>query len=413
MKKSGMAVLSAAVVLSFAMQANAIELKAPNLGAVTNKVTTQTSTAKTDKNAANVKYQKEYQARIAAQQKALNAVKVYDKQARLELADVVLDKATVAEIKKLSGEEFDNKLNEELIKTISAETFVADYAEYSKQKKDAYEAACISIQIADNRYKNVANILTAPLKQIVDGNVSAISSKDELKNAAAMILGIKQNLGTNAALKKSINKFNKANNIIVTVPDEEKVVYPKDGVIGSINAELYDVGVKVNNANSVVAKVLFTDEQKNSMKAVNNNPKLSAAEKKAEINRLTAEYQKANQADGTTQKRLSSMTAEQKKAYDGAVQSLANAVGSYASIGIDCTKLGFNISKNPLIAAPLVFEVGALKDTGSLVKSNASDLKKSISSIKKINKECGYTPTVASAGKQTSIKSVNFKKITK
>ena len=79
MKKSGMAVLSAAVVLSFAMQANAIELKAPNLGAVTNKVTTQTSTAKTDKNAANVKYQKEYQARIAAQQKALNAVKVYDK----------------------------------------------------------------------------------------------------------------------------------------------------------------------------------------------------------------------------------------------------------------------------------------------------------------------------------------------
>lgn len=413
MKKSGMAVLGAAVVLSFAMQANAIELKAPNLGAVTNKVTTQTSTAKTDKNAANVKYQKEYQARIAAQQKALNAVKVYDKQARLELADVVLDKATVAEIKKLSGEEFDNKLNEELIKTISAETFVADYAEYSKQKKDAYEAACISIQIADNRYKNVANILTAPLKQIVDGNVSAISSKDELKNAAAMILGIKQNLGTNAALKKSINKFNKANNIIVTVPDEEKVVYPKDGVIGSINAELYDVGVKVNNANSVVAKVLFTDEQKNSMKAVNNNPKLSAAEKKAEISRLTAEFQKANQADGTTRKRLSSMTAEQKKAYDGAVQSLANAVGSYASIGIDCTKLGFNISKNPLIAAPLVFEVGALKDTGSLVKSNASDLKKSISSIKKINKECGYTPTVASAGKQTSIKSVNFKKITK
>ena len=380
MKKSGMAVLGAAVVLSFAMQANAIELKAPNLGAVTNKVTTQTSTAKTDKNAANVKYQKEYQARIAAQQKALNAVKVYDKQARLELADVVLDKATVAEIKKLSGEEFDNKLNEELIKTISAETFVADYAEYSKQKKDAYEAACISIQIADNRYKNVANNLTAPLKQIVDGNVSAISSKDELKNAAAMILGIKQNLGTNAALKKSINKFNKANNIIVTVPDEEKVVYPKDGVIGSINAELYDVGVKVNNANSVVAKVLFTDEQKNSMKAVNNNPKLSAAE---------------------------------KKAYDGAVQSLTNAVGSYASIGIDYTKLGFNISKNPLIAAPLVFEVGALKDTGSLVKSNASDLKKSISSIKKINKECGYTPTVASAGKQTSIKSVNFKKITK
>lgn len=413
MKKSGMAVLSAAVVLSFAMQANAIELKAPNLGAVTNKVTTQTSTAKTDKNAANVKYQKEYQARIAAQQKALNAVKAYDKQARLKLADVVLDKATIAEIKKLSGEEFDNKLNEELIKTISAETFVADYAEYSNQKKDAYEAACISIQIADNRYKNVANNLTAPLKQIVDGNVSAISSKDELKNAAAMILGIKQNLGTNAALKKSINKFNKANNIIVTVPDEEKVVYPKDGVIGSINAELYDVGVKVNNANSVVAKVLFTDEQKNSMKAVNNNPKLSAAEKKAEISRLTAEYQKANQADGTTRKRLSSMTAEQKKAYDGAVQSLANAVGSYASIGIDCTKLGFNISKNPLIAAPLVFEVGALKDTGSLVKSNASDLKKSISSIKKINKECGYTPTVASAGKQTSIKSVNFKKITK
>ena len=52
MKKSGMAVLGAAVVLSFAMQANAIELKAPNLGAVTNKVTTQTSTAKTDKNAA-------------------------------------------------------------------------------------------------------------------------------------------------------------------------------------------------------------------------------------------------------------------------------------------------------------------------------------------------------------------------
>lgn len=66
-----------------------------------------------------------------------------------------------------------------------------------------------------------------------------------------------------------------------------------------------------------------------------------------------------------------------------------------------------------LIAAPLVFEVGALRDTASLVKSNTSDLKKSISSIKKINKECGYTPTVASAGKQTSIKSVNFKKITK
>lgn len=53
-----------------------------------------------------------------------DAVKAYDKEARLELAKAVLPAEKVAEIKGLSDAEFDKVLNTERVKTLTAETFI-------------------------------------------------------------------------------------------------------------------------------------------------------------------------------------------------------------------------------------------------------------------------------------------------
>ena len=431
MKKISLALLSLAMVVSVSMEVNALELKTPSLSGVKNAVTTSTSASSSAKDAANAKYQEAYQAKIAAQQKALDAVKVYDKNARLELASVILPKDKVAEIKKLSGEEFDKTINDELIKVLSDAGFRAridstDPEDQDKIDKTAYINAVTKIYIADNRYKNVSNELTAPLKAIVDGDVSAISSKDELKNAGAMIFGIKKNLGTNSDLKKAINNVNKGSKgnekkgiaavdpIILSIPDSEKVVYPKDGVIGSINYSMNEINTQVNKANLVLANTLLTTEDKKSLQAVNNNKSLSKEEKTAQIMKMTNEFIAKNQEDGTIKKNYDSLTAAQKKEFSDAAGDVVGAVASYGALGLQCTKLGFNISKNPLLAAPLTFELGALKDTGSLLKSSSSNLAKSVTQLKKIMKDNNIAISNATTDVKTNslnkLKSVGLKK---
>lgn len=407
MKKFSLVILGLAMVTSVSLDANALELKAPSIPAVKNPIAAET--AKTDKNAANEKYKKEYQAKIDAQQKALNAVKAYDKEARLELAKVILPTDKITEIKGLSDEEFDKTLNAEIVKTLTAETFIQDYAEYTDAQKKAYIDAATKIQIADNRYKNVSNELTAPLKAIVDGKISVISAKDELKNAGAMILGIKKNLGTSTDVKKAIKKVNKANNITIVVPDSEKVIYPKEGTIGSVNWSLNEINTTVDKANQVLAKTLLTQEQRNSLSAIQNNKDLSAEERAAEMKKQANEYIAKNQADGTIKKGYESLSATDKKAFDKAVGDVIGAVASYGILGMECTKLGFNISKNPILAAPLTFELGALKDTGSLIKNSSSSLAKSVSQLKKIMKDNNIT--IANTAKTTDIKSSSLNKL--
>lgn len=404
--------IASGMVFTSITAVNAIELKAPALNGIkTNASTTlKSATKSSEKSAANAQYKKEYQAKLAEQSKKLEAVKTYDKTARLELAKVILSNEQYNEITRLKGEEQDTKLNEALVTTLSDEAFAQTYAEYNATQKTAYYNAAQKVQIADNRYKNVSNEITAPLKAIVDGDVSAISSKDELKNAAGLILGIKKNLGTNAAVKKAIRKANKANDIIVTVPETERVIYPETGVVGSINKQLADVDHSVKGASHTLANILYTKEDLNSLNAIQNNKDLSATERAAEYQKLAKETIDKSLADGSLQNRFDKMTAAQKKEYTDAVQKIMDGVASYTGIALECTKLGFNISRNPLIAAPLVFEVGALKDTGSLVKESAGDLTKSISQLKKINKAVGITieqPTTASTSK---IKPVNLLK---
>lgn len=392
--------IASTMVLIGISTANAIELKAPGVAGL--KVGPTATSNSSTKSATNEKYQKEYQAKLAEQSKKLEAVKSYDKAARLELANVILTSEQITEIKGLSGEEQDVKLNEALAATLSDETFVQTYADYNDAQRKAYYDAVQKIQIADNRYKNVSNEITAPLKAIVDGNVSAISAKDELKNAAGMILGVKKNLGTNATVRKAVNKANKLNEVVVTIPENERVIYPETGVVGSINKQLEDIDHSVKGASSKLANILYTKEQLDSLKSIQNNKDLSAAEIKAEGGKLGKEMIETSLADGSLKERFDKMTPAQKKEYTDAVQTVMDGAASYTGVALACTKLGFNISRNPLIAAPLVFEVGALKDTASLVKASAGDLTKSISQIKKINKAVGITieaPTTASTSK--------------
>lgn len=415
MKKANLIVLGLAILTSTALDANAFELKVPNLPTAKAPLA---QSAKTAKNAANEQYKKEYQAKIEAEQTKLNAVKAYDKQARLSLANVLLTKDKLKEINAISGEEFDEALNTALIDVLSAETFIQDYAEFTPEKKKAYEIAATNIQIADNRYKNVSNELTAPLKAIVDGKVSAISSKDELKNAAAMIFGIKKNLGTNSDLKKAIRKVNKANNIIIVVPEGDEVKYPKEGVIGSINYNLNEINKTVNDANKVLGSILFTQEQQNTLLAIANNKDLSEEERTSELKSKSKEFYENNQADGTIKQTINNLTSVQKEQFTNAAGDVIAAVGAYGVLGLQCTKLGFNISKNPLLAAPLTFEIGALKDTASLIQDSASNLAKSVTQLKKVLKDNNISIANTNSAKTTgikvrglkNIKPVNFKK---
>lgn len=409
MKKVSLVVLGLAMVTSASLSANAIELKTPGLTAVKTHATVQST--KTDKNAANEKYQKEYHAKIKEQQAALNAVKAQDKAARLTLADVILPKEKVNEIKALTGEEFDNALNTELVSTLSAETFIQDYADFSETKKAAYYNAVKEIQAVDNRYKNVSNQLTAPLKAIVDGDVSAISSKDELKNAGAMILGIKKNLGTSSDVKKAINKVNKMNNITVVVDDKDRVVYPENGVVGSINSSLEEINNTVAKANLVLGGTLYTQEQQKTLAAIKNNKDLSEEEKSKELKAKAKEFFESNQADGTTKKLYESLSAAEKEKFNNAAADVIGAVASYGALGMQCTKLGFNISKNPLLAAPLAFELGALKDTAGLIKDSSSSLAKSVSQLKKVMKDNGITVTNTASAQNTGVKATGLKNL--
>ena len=409
MKKVSLVVLGLAMVTSASLSANAIELKTPGLTAVKTHATVQST--KTDKNAANEKYQKEYHAKIKEQQAALNAVKAQDKAARLPLADVILPKEKVNEIKALTGEEFDNALNTELVSTLSAETFIQDYADFSETKKAAYYNAVKEIQAVDNRYKNVSNQLTAPLKAIVDGDVSAISSKDELKNAGAMILGIKKNLGTSSDVKKAINKVNKMNNITVVVDDKDRVVYPENGVVGSINSSLEEINNTVAKANLVLGGTLYTQEQQKTLAAIKNNKDLSEEEKSKELKAKAKEFFESNQADGTTKKLYESLSAAEKEKFNNAAADVIGAVASYGALGMQCTKLGFNISKNPLLAAPLAFELGALKDTAGLIKDSSSSLAKSVSQLKKVMKDNGITVTNTASAQNTGVKATGLKNL--
>lgn len=409
MKKVSLVVLGLAMVTSASLSANAIELKTPGLSAVKTPATVQST--KTDKNAVNEKYQKEYQAKIKEQQAALNAVKAQDKAARLALAAVILPKEKVNEIKALTGEEFDNALNTELVSTLSAETFIQDYADFSETKKAAYYNAVKEIQAVDNRYKNVSNQLTAPLKAIVDGDVSAISSKDELKNAGAMILGIKKNLGTNSDVKKAINKVNKMNNITVVVDDKDRVVYPENGVVGSINSSLEEINNTVAKANLVLGGTLYTQEQQKTLAAIKNNKDLSEEEKSKELKAKAKEFFESNQVDGTTKKLYESLSAADKEKFNNAASDVIGAVASYGALGMQCTKLGFNISKNPLLAAPLAFELGALKDTAGLIKDSSSSLAKSVSQLKKVMKDNGITVTNTASAQNTGVKATGLKNL--
>ena len=78
---------------------------------------------------------------------------------------------------------------------------------------------------------------------------------------------------------------------------------------------------------------------------------------------------------------------------------------------MQCTKLGFNISKNPLLAAPLAFELGALKDTAGLIKDSSSSLAKSVSQLKKVMKDNGITVTNTASAQNTGVKATGLKNL--
>lgn len=391
MKKYGLAILGVIIASSFTLSAQAIDLNSLKSSALNANNASASASKKDEKQAANEAYKKQYQARIEAQKKALDAVNAYDRQAKLELAGVILDKEQLAEIKKLTGEELDKKLNDDLVERLKSEMFTVDFAEYTDAQKKAYEEAVKKLQIADNRYKNVSNQLTAPIKQIVDGKVGALSAKEELKNAAGMILGIKKDLGNNGDILKAVNKINKANNIVIVVPENERVIYPSDGTIGSINAQLESINNGVYKASKVIADIYITKEQKAELAAIQNNQTLSKEERDAAVKKAAYEFAEQNEADGTINAAMQKLTPAQLEAYKKASGELLAAGASYGAIALACTKLGFNISKNPLIAAPLALELGAIKDTASLAKNGASSLAKSAAQIKRINKANGIT----------------------
>lgn len=134
-----------------------------------------------------------------------------------------------------------------------------------------------------------------------------------IKNAAGLILGIKKNLGTNATVKKAIRKANKANEVIITVPEAERVIYPETGVVGSINKQLADVDHSVKGASHTLANILYTKEDLNSLNAIQNNKDLSATERAAEYQKLAKETIDKSLADGSLQNRFDKWRQLRKK----------------------------------------------------------------------------------------------------
>lgn len=390
-----LAVCSVSVLAMTSVQA--IEIKKPDVGALKNVssvakgATATTTTTKTDKSAADEAFQKQFQATIDSSKKQLTTADAMANKAIWDLGAIVLDKeAYEGFVANKNVEGTTDALIKAMNATLKTQLKTGDIDNYSfdgnSNGKIAYANAVKNLQIAQNRRANITNNMSPNFKKILDGEVSLLNVKAQLAESTKLAKDVKSaSMGQQPLLNK-LNKINEKQKIVVTVPDNEKVKYNKDGIVGSINYQLDTTNETIKSAyNSLISAYNLNNEVNAILADMNNDANLSKAEK--DQNKVAAQekafvdYAKAQEAKKKAGETVAQKTAEQQKALENAGAKLAEGISSYTALGISCTKLGLQISSKPILAAPLALEVDQLKHTAKMLKTGAASLKNTIGAI--------------------------------
>ncbi len=396
--KKGLLLTLCAVAVATASSVQALELKTPNVGALKNvtntAVTAKTSQADAKKAANEEAFKKQFDATIVASNKKLDDAKNLGKTSVWDLAKIILDEETYKSFDERKAEEGINvelakALNNTLKVQIKAKDFVIDSFDENPANKAKYINAVKNLQISQNRCENIMNNMSPTFKKILDGQVSMLNVKSQLVESTKITKNVKSvTMGQNALLRK-LNKINSENKIVITIPDNEKVQYNKDGVVGSINYQLDTANAKVKSSyDNLISAFNLGENVKKEIAEINNNSDLTKAEKdnliaQAKVKTFT-DMSKERAAQQKAGEKVAELTAQQKTAKEAAIVKLTEAVSEYTALGISCTKLGFAISAKPILAAPLALEVDQLKYTAKMLSTSASSMKNTISALKSL-----------------------------
>lgn len=393
--KKGLLLTLCAVAVATTSSVQALELKTPNVGALKNvtntAVTTKTSQADAKKAANEEAFKKQFDATIVASNKKLDDAKNLGKTSVWDLAKIILDEETYKSFDERKAEEGINvELAKALNNALKAQIKAKDFnPEVYNANNTKYVTSVKNLQIAQNRCENIMNNMSPTFKKILDGEVSMLNVKSQLVESAKITKNVKSVTMGQSALLRKLNKINSENKIVITIPDNEKVQYNKDGVVGSINYQLDTTNAKVKSSyTNLISAFNLSEDVKKEIAEIENNPNLTKEEKdrlKAQATMKTftdmakerAEMQKAGE-------KVAELTAQQKTAKDTAIVKLTEAVSEYTALGISCTKLGLTISSKPILAAPLALEVDQLKYTAKMLSTSASSMKNTISALKSL-----------------------------
>ena len=414
--------------------------------------------------------QKKFQTVINAQKTALKNAKALSKNAKWQLAQVLLndvenegekslystlkeEQISVNNNKDLSAEDKEKELNkiddkvvDEIMKILNqkpkrvkskdsegnvviTETggFLAVYENLSDSNKNKYKEAAKNLQIANNRFENIVNNLSPSFNKMLAGEFSA--SGAQIKETTSMAVTIKGSKMAQGRLLRKINITNEKLNIAITIPDNEKVVYQKDGIVGGINYQMDDATTDVKKAYKDLMDILDCQKSINAEidKFKADNPEATGRELKAAykkiandaIRKASEEYAKAD-----SEGKVKQLATQKKTKFVNATNTLIQAGAKYLNLAAECAGLGFAIYGNPVLAAPLALEADQLKYTAKFLKESAVSIKNVTPPLIKmakaqkvgdqIKKPEIKTPfsnkTSNKASTASKLKSVNFKK---
>ncbi len=168
------------------------------------------------------------------------------------------------------------------------------------------------------------------------------------------------------------------------------------GTIGHINSQLYAIDSEVQAAYDSLFSALLSKEDYNKYKAelqtIQDNKSLSESEKRAKLAEVatdTSAILANEEKQSEISENLKTLSDAKKTEYANALVSLTNAGFQYAGLAQDCKSLSMRIASNPVQAAGLALELGQVKDTAALLKSNLKSIKNVTTQVVAINKANG------------------------
>ncbi len=398
MMKRNLFLASCLTVALTSSMVQAIDLSAvKNVANTAANKTTATSTAKTtatkasNKEANDAAFQKSFQTAIDNSNKKLAEAKTLANNAIWSLGQTVLGEDFEAYKAKKSEEgatkELIDAMNKKLKEQIKKNDIDAYAFENNEAGKKAFMSAVTNLQIAQNRYENITNNMSPNFRKILNGEVSMLNVKGQLVESSKLSKNVKTaSMGQSSLLNKLNKIITKQKLGTLQVPESEKVVYNKDGIVGSINYQLDSTNATVNGAydslieafglKNEVAKIK-ADLESQTDAAVNEKGNTLEA-KRVAVNNKANELKEKAKAEG----KAVELTSKQSQAVDNATTKLTEAAANYTSLGLACTKLGMQISAKPILAAPLALELDQLKYTAKNLKSGVSSIKNTLGAVK-------------------------------